>query len=137
MYIVEWIVERRVILFRGVGDQTVETIETGVNRLHEFFAQGIPPVHVISDSRYIGNFPANIGALKQLMAHHENSGYVVAIGGNALSKFVSLTLTKLSGGEPLEFSETLEAALVRLTRIDPSLPQQIDYPDNSPTDTID
>ena len=91
---------------------------------------------MISDSRYVGSFPTNINALKQLVVRHENSGYIIAIGGDALAKFVGLALTKLGGGEPLIFSDTLAEALIRLTRMDPSLPPSIDYFDQPPTDPI-
>ena len=99
MYQVEWIVENRVILFRGIGDQTIETIENAVNRLYQFTNQGIEPVHLVTDTQYTGNFPNNINALKQVMTRPKNIGIVMIIGGNSLSKFITLALTKITGGE--------------------------------------
>jgi hypothetical protein len=132
MYQVEWIVENRVMLFRAVGDQTLETVEDGVGRLRGFLDKGTAPIHVISDSRYVGSFPASLSVLKKLMTKHEKAGHTVSVGGNAVSKFVSMMVTRFSGGTPLEFKDTFGDALVFLQRVDTSLPREIDYKDRHP-----
>ena len=135
MHTIEWIVEGRVILHRGIGDQTVETIEDSVRRLNEYLDEGTAPVHMIVDQRFLGNFPADIKTIKRaVLSRHENIGIVIAVGGNVMFKFFSTVLTKITGGEPMAYSDTLEDALLRLTHFDPTLPPQIDYPDHSPTD---
>jgi hypothetical protein len=132
MYQVEWIVENRVVLMRWIGNQTMQTVEEGVNRLQAFLDKGTPPVHVISDSRYLGRFPASLDALKKVMKQHKNSGQTVSIGGNAATRFVSMMTTRLSGGVRLEFRDTFEDALVFLRRMDTTLPNEIDYQDRPP-----
>ena len=134
MYQVEWIVENRVILFRGIGDQTIETVEDAVNRLYKLANQGIEPVHLITDTQYTGSFPKNINALKQVIARPKNIGIVMITGGDSLYKFISLTLTKITGGESPVFRNTLEDALTYLAFLDPTLPHPIEYTDQSPVD---
>lgn len=132
VYLVEWIVADRVVLMRWVGDQTAATVEEGVTHLSAFLTKGTPPVHVISDLRYIGSFPTSLASLKKLMVRHENAGQALAVGGNTLSRFVSTMLTRFSGAPVLTFKDSLGEALTFLERVDPSLPQGLNYTDRPP-----
>jgi hypothetical protein len=133
MYIVKWIVENRIVLFQADGDQTVESVTDGFNRLQELIESGQTPVHVISDARYLGKFPTSLNTLKMGLFKHEKSGYAISIGGNILSKFVSTMMAKLSDGSQLILKDSFEDAFFFLTSVDPSLPREIEYQDHSPT----
>lgn len=132
MYEVKWILHQRIVLLQAVGDQTIEDIEEGIKQLNDFFTGGQPPVHVISDSRYMGKFPVSLKLLNQQMKPHENSGYTVAIGGNALTNFISKMLSRAAKGPDMIFSDSIESALAQLQHLDATLPQQIDYIDQPP-----
>ncbi len=138
MYVVEWIMENRIVLFRPVGDQTIETLEDGVNRLQELLNVGISPVHVISDSRYVGRFPTNLKSISLVksLTKHDNAGHAVSIGGNSMVKFISMMLAKSSGDDRLVYKNTFEDAMLLLQRLDLSLPQEIDYIDRPPDEEI-
>lgn len=127
MNVVEWMVQDRVIFVRGVGDQTIESIEAVTAQLKDLMSSGEPPVHVVIDNRYVGHVPKSIKLLSNFMTKHENSGYVVAIGGNELIKFFSKMLAKMSGSNMLTFKDSIEDALLWLQKLDESLPQEIDY----------
>lgn len=134
MYHVEWIVANRIVLLQGVGDQTIETVSDSATRLTKFLTAGSPPVHVLSDLRYLGSFPTNLKTLQRFMVNHENSGQVLVIGGNALAKFVSKALTRFSGGAAVTFKDSIAEAIEFLQRLDTTLPEAINYPERSPND---
>jgi hypothetical protein len=135
MYIVEWIVENRIVLFQADGDQTVESVTDGFNRLQAFISKGEAPVHVISDARYLGKFPTSFKSLKMGLFKHEKSGYAISIGGSTLSKFVSTMMAKLSDGSQLILKDSFEDAFFFLKSVDASLPRAIEYEDVPPAMT--
>lgn len=129
MYQVEWVLEKRIVLMRAIGDQTVETIEAGIIRLHELFELGDAPVHLISDSRFMKRFPADVSAMKKLMYSNEKSGLSVVVGGDHVTKFVSKLMVAFSGSIQPMFVNTIEEAIALLVSKDNTLPKQIDYSD--------
>lgn len=131
MYQIEWVIEKRVVLFRGIGDISIADVDDGVQRLRIFMDEGIAPVHVLSDSRYVGKVPTDLGTMQKLMKKHDNAGRTVLIGGNAFTKFVSLILTRVSGGM-LDSKNTFEEAVDFLMKIDLTMPQEASYQDTPP-----
>lgn len=125
MYNVDWIIQSRVILFQGIGDQTMETITEAIEKLTSLLDQGIYPVHVISDNQQVGNFPKDIKALKMLMTQHDNSGISLSVGGNKFEKFISTLLTYYSNGSQLIFKDSINDALAYLYKVDASLPHDL------------
>jgi len=134
MYQVEWIIENRVLLFRGIGDQTEATVEDGIKSLQALINSGDAPVYVVSDSRYVKRFPMKIGLLKQLtMAGGSNpkSGTTVLVGGDSVSKFISQLLVQFSSGQKPYVTNTVGEALEYLYTMDSTLPC-IEYVDQPP-----
>jgi len=127
MYKLEWLVEGRVVLMQGIGNQTIVDLQAGVEQLFEMLTAGDAPVHILSDSRYIGKFPTRITAVKYLLKHHEKSGHTVLIGGSALIKFISIMFNKMSSGRDPLFAETIVDAIEILQRIDATLPKDVSY----------
>lgn len=125
MYEVRWIVEGKIILMRAIGDQTPESILDSVEQLHNLFEVGEAPIHVISDNRHVGEYPTNLGSLKALMKSHDNSGYVMIIGGDKLSKFLSKMLAHFSGNAEPKYSSTIAESIAWLQAIDSRLPDDI------------
>lgn len=131
MYIVEWVVENRIIVTRAIGDQTKEAIADSIDRLQELMSLGDTPVHVISDSRQLGKFPTNVTLLRKLVTKHEKSGRTVIVGGSDVAQFVSKLLTQFSGSKSPEFSDTIGGAVQWLQSIDESLPSDVHYDESA------
>ena len=126
MNIVKWIIQDRVILLCGVGDQTLDSIEDITNQLTNLMNEGVSPVHIVIDNRHVGHVPRNIKLIGKFMKKHENSGFTVAIGGNQLIKFISKMLAKIADSDMLIFKDSPEEALSLLQKLDQSLPQEVE-----------
>lgn len=131
MYIVEWVVENRIIVTRAIGDQTKEAIADSIDRLQALMSLGDTPVHVISDSRQLGKYPTDLTLLRKLVSKHEKSGRTVIVGGDDLSRFVSKLLTQFAGSKSPEFRDTISGAVQWLQSIDESLPGDVHYDESS------
>lgn len=127
MYNVDWIVENRLLLIRGVGDQTRESIALAVEQLTAKFETAKAPVHIIIDNRYTGRYPNDIGGTKRLLSKHEKTGHFVLVGGDLIAKFVVSMLIQLTGIKKPHVCDTIDDGVKWLRSIDATLPEAISF----------
>lgn len=122
-----WIVESRVILAQPRGDQTLQDIEDMNEQMMTMIMEGSPPVHVISDVRYMGKYPTSLKTLTNLFQLNANVGAMALIGGNTLTKFTTKMLKSLLRWGDMAFFDDIQEGVSYLQSIDTNLPKSIDY----------
>jgi hypothetical protein len=121
-YEIEWLVEKRVLYIKAVGDITLEELEIAVERMQSMMDNGEAPIHSISDNRFIGKFPTSLSTLKKFMKRHPKvTGWSLLIQENTATRFIGEMLTRFLGQSNIKSFKALSEGLAFLERNDQSL----------------
>lgn len=121
-YEIQWLVEKRLLLTKPVGDISIDEVEEAIARMQQMMDDGDSPIHTISDNRYVEHFPNSLSALKKLMSPHPKAkGWSILIQENMATRFVSEMVTRFAGQNHLKSFVTLQEGIAFLERNDKSL----------------
>lgn len=120
-YEIQWLLEKRILYIRPVGDIELEDMEASIARMQMMLDEGEAPIYTISDNRFVGKFPSSLSILKKLMTPHPKAtGWSLLVQENAAARFVGEMMTRFSGQSKIKSFTTLKEALAFLERHEPS-----------------
>jgi len=119
---ISWVQDNRIILLRLTGSLDLESGTKASEATNDYINQGISPVHLVVDMSELKSFPTNITKVNQMNQYLKNParGWVVVIGGSALSNFVVNVISQVIKF-PVTQRPTLNDALEFLKKNDVTL----------------
>ena len=117
-----WLVEKRILLidYEGVVDKY--EVRQLNDDLENFHAQGLTPIHIISDNSKMGKADLSIQLARETFTsmRKEGWGWVIFVGlGRLVRFFAEVFATQF--GIKIKMANSLEEAMVILKKLDGSL----------------
>jgi hypothetical protein len=121
-YKLSWYLEGRIAQSTLTGSVSIEEMEAyNQDLIDKYLNVGQPPVHIISDTRDMRQFPTSLIKVKEInekWLRHPNLGWAVVVGNsNILLNFLAAAVTKMIGVN-YRMVATHEDAIVTLKKID-------------------
>ena len=123
-YEISWLVEKRVILARVYGVANIEMLTELNEAEHATIVQGIPLVHLISDTTKVEKVEVSLKDLHKLAKSFkkpEGMGWYVEVHPSTFNRMISSIALQFAGARHREFA-TIEDAIAFLQDVDESLP---------------
>ena len=121
MYSISWLEPQRVILVEVEGDIDSQMLANLVDELNDYFAQGKPPLHVITDTTHIGRLPRNLAEIRRAVNKVGRFDVNIIVGKDSpILRFVASVMSQLSQYE-LKWVHTRSEAVTLLAKLDLSL----------------
>jgi hypothetical protein len=121
-YQISWHEEKRIIHQRLIGDFDMTDATQAAKATEEYLKQGIGPVHLVIDVSGMKSFPTNMTKIHSISTYLKdpNLGWVVLIGGNSLTNFVTQVISQVIKFRIAQ-RPNLEQAVAFLGTYDPTL----------------
>lgn len=124
-YHVEWLVEKRVLLSRYLGEVTIEDARGQVREGNALLSQGIPLTHSIIDMTQVDKLPslqlASEFMSTDLSEVRDKLGWTIVVTNNKFLKFASALFVPMFKVRQ-RFCGSLDEALAFLQEEDSTLP---------------
>ncbi len=89
--IVGWYIKNRIIFSRPVGDISINSVHEHADYVVSMLSEGISPVHLIVDARFISQAPTNLLALSRATTFmgHPSLDWVLTVTTNSVIQFLA------------------------------------------------
>ena len=118
-----WYISKRVLLVEHYGNITVETLRDVNAEMTQYLEDGDAPVHVISDSSQMDDFPTNVNQIRKIqwtILNDDRWGWMVAVGVNSMVRFLVAVMSSIFGLR-IKTADSIEEAEKILRRVEPRI----------------